>query len=252
MSNQRLVLTVFMSLLFLSGCTTIQKPDESWDAFFSMIPGKEAEGSSPEKAERRRLFPFSIERGSPQASQVAQDFSTTCKHVGGSIATSQSSGQAREFLKALSEWWNGEALSYGTLSEGWSIVCENPQAGTVIAAVIFYQNRGSRYFQYSQKAWQSPTVAFYRTGNVSEFIDYYISEEKRRMEKMAESVKHGIGKRTRQLRTFPKVGDETTHGVIIKLRASRALIQYHEVAREILSLPPYEWVPINSLVAPLY
>ena len=253
MSNVRIFLA--LSLLLLNGCATLQNPAENWDEFFSAVPGKETGGGPPAKAERWKEFPFQIEQGSSQANLVENRFSATCKHLGGSIATLQRSGHAQEFSKAVSAWRNGEVASFGTLSYGRIIVCEDRKTTNVIAAVIFYQDRGSRHSPYNPKNWQTPVVAFYRTGNVSEFVTHYMTEEKKRVEKTSEvfrQKRERENKKTQQLHTSPKIGDETNKGVIVELRPPLALIQYHKGIREAFNLPPSEWVPITSLRAPSY
>jgi hypothetical protein len=253
MSNKRILLA--LSLVLLSGCATLQKPAESWEEFFSAVPGKEIGGGSPAKAGRWKEFPFQIEHGSSQVNGIENSFSGTCKHFGGSIATLQSSGQAQEFSKAISAWRNGETASFGTLSYSRHIVCEDRKTNTVIAAVVFYQDRGSRYAPYNPKNWHTPVIAFYRTGNISEFVGYYMAEERKRVDKTLESLRQkreSESERTQQLRTSPKVGDETSKGVIVELRPPLALIQYHPRIREILNLPTSEWVPISSLTAPSF
>ena len=256
MNNRRITLTISLlsiSLLLMSGCATLQKPAESWDDLFSTIPGEDKGSGYPEKAAKWKYFPFSIESGSSQISSVESRFSATCQHLGGTVATPQNTGSAQEFLKAIAALRNWEGASYGTLSYSRNMACVDQKARTISAALIFYQNRGSRYSPLPSKDWPMPTVAFYRTDNISDFVAYYMAEETKRVEKAMEDLRQKSERekeRTRQLRTSPKVGDETSKGIIVELRPPLALIQYHKGFREILDLPPSEWVPINSLTAP--
>lgn len=252
--------TLFFLSLVLSGCASAPP---HWGDFYDSVPGIAMQISTPTSSRHPQVPEGTfaakellghMKKDDARLAPIVKSFADVCVKRGGEVVETPTTGPYVKLSQALSAWNSYQPLHYGwaTAQESWSIVCEDIKNRELQAAAIFSRPTTPGYY--------GATIMSLLSGKgVGALNDFYLRQEpERRAREISEALEVEELKKkreqqvlsTQRLQAAPRIGEETSIGLIVDLRPPLALIQYNGSYRRLRNLPPTEWVPISTLETP--
>lgn len=237
----------------LAACASIEPAARApWAEFVGGFAGEPIE--SPQypggttKVALAADVPASIDGGNARFSRWCAAHSGTSGPVQQLARSSAALANFQEGLAAKSNAEQASGLAFVSVS---ALACVDKGSDGLIALMVSAPGRRGETEVRDGKVLNVLTRAFFTAEQAARFGSIYQAREAERSRQAAVRLQEREAQKTeamRRLRSNPRVGDRTTIGVIVDVRAPLALVQYDERYRALSNRPPAEWLPIESLL----
>lgn len=192
--------------------------------------------------------PNSIEGGNER-------FARWCAVRGGTSGQIQqlarSNATASNFQDGLAAKSNAEQASGLSFVAVTAVGCVAKEGQTLVAVMASAPGRQGEVEVKDGKVLSRLTRAFFTGEQAAEFGAVYRQREEERTRQAMSRLQEREAQKLvemKRLRSNPRVGDRTTLGTIVEVRAPLVLVQYDQRYRSLSNRPAAEWLPIDSLV----
>lgn len=236
-----------------SGCAVMTPAEPAaWQDFVAAFAGEPFESlqypAGTTKVALAADVPSSIEAGNARFSRWCAAHSGTSGPVQQLARSSAALANFQEGLAAKSNAEQASGLAFLSVS---ALACVDKGSDGLIALMVSAPGRRGDTEVKDGKVLNVLTRAFFTAEQAARFGSIYQAREAERSRQAAVRLQEREAQKTeamRRLRSNPRVGDRTTIGVIVDVRAPLALVQYDERYRALSNRPPAEWLPIESLL----
>lgn len=239
---------VAFAAVIMAGCAApiAREASMDWATFITSVPGTMI-GDATYKTPTLKRSAYRAD--TPGLEQTKDSFGAWCKtHHGKAVNMPplHSTGITQSFYNAARAWSNQELVLNDNRYRVTTLFCLDTQQ-LLTAVMMVRSHDGYRHGPYEPDKLPAPTIAFYTPAQAAQFADFYNQKEQERTEAALRKIQQRSDRQaeaTHRLRTTPKLGDQTSEGMIIELRPPLALIQYNALQRQMFGKPQQEWVPI--------
>lgn len=158
---------------------------------------------------------------------------------------------ASTFQDGLAAKANAEQASGLSFVAVSAVGCLRTEGQTLVAVMVSAPGRQGETEIKEGKVLSRLTRVFFTGEQAAGFGSAHRQREEERSRQATSRLEEREAQKvaeTRRLRSNPRVGDRTTLGTIVEVRAPLVLLHYDQRYRSMANRPAAEWLPIDSLV----